>query len=143
MSNTGNTGTGDGTSMAGKAVLVVDDNDLVRSMVVSILEYGGFLVLDVATGRSAIDIVKKKSDEIGCVLLDLSMPHMRGDEVVPELLKIRSDLPVLIYSVDDYTAVAYRLTPLNVAGYIQKPFDPQDLVERIQELMPEQGKSVS
>ena len=115
-------------------ILVVDDHELVRNLVVGMLKNEGFEVLSAASGPEAIELVRQDND-IGCVLQDLSMPRMSGEEVIAELKTIRSELPILVYSADDESVVAHRLAPLGVAGYIQKPFDPDVLVAKLRMLM--------
>jgi CheY-like chemotaxis protein len=111
-----------------KSVLVVDDNDLVRNLIVTILEDAGIEALTAATGTEAIKLVTDRGDNIGCVLQDLSMPIMTGDKVVAALLEIDPNLPIIILSVDDAAYSAARLSELDIAGYIQKPFDADELV---------------
>ncbi len=117
-----------------RAVLVVDDHELVRNLVVSMLTNEGFNVLSAASGPEAIEVVRADSN-VHCVLQDLSMPNMRGEEVILEISHIRPDLSVLVYSADEESAVAHRLSHLGIAGYLQKPFDPEALITKIRALM--------
>ena len=118
-----------------KSVLIVDDNELVRNLIVTLLEDAGFDVLTAASGLDAIEVVSKQASRVSCVLQDLSMPEMPGEQVVAELHKIRPDLPVIILSVDDPAYSASRLSGLSISGYVQKPFDSDDLVTRIKEVI--------
>ncbi len=70
-----------------KVVLVVDDHDLVRSLVVGILESNGFSALSATTGPEAIKLMRERNRDIGCVIQDLSMPQMSGEEVIVEFLE--------------------------------------------------------
>ena len=115
-------------------VLVVDDHELVRNLVVSMLTNEGFNVLSAASGPEAIEVIHEDSN-VHCVLQDLSMPNMSGEEVILEISHIRPDLSVLVYSADEETTVAHRLTHLGIAGYVQKPFDPEVLITKIRALM--------
>ena len=117
-----------------RAVLVVDDHDLVRNLVVSMLTNEGFNVLSAASGPEAIEVIHEDSS-VHCVLQDLSMPNMSGEEVILEISHILPDLSVLVYSADEETAVAHRLSHLGIAGYLQKPFDPDVLITKIRALM--------
>ena len=63
------------------------------------------------------------------------MPKMSGEEVIAEMSGIRPELPVLVYSAAEESAVAHRLMSLGIAGYLQKPFDPEELISRLNELM--------
>lgn len=117
-----------------KVTLVVDDHELVRNLVVSMLVNEGFNVLSAASGPEALELIRHHSN-IHCVLQDLSMPGMNGEEVIAEISRIRPELSVLVYSADDEAAVAHRLAPLGIAGYLQKPFDPQALMTQVRSLL--------
>lgn len=118
-----------------KSVLVVDDNDLVRNLVVTILEDAGIGVIAAASGREAIALATNQGDDIGCVLQDMSMPVMPGEQVVASLLEIDPGLPIIILSVDDEAYSASRLKGLNIAGHMQKPFDADALIAKIHEVI--------
>ena len=70
-------------------VLVVDDEQIVREMAKRALERHGYTVLLADSGLAAIDVCRRHPGEIALVVLDLSMPHMSGEEALPELRKIR------------------------------------------------------
>ena len=118
-----------------KSVLVVDDNDLVRNLIVTILEDAGIDVVTAASGKEAVQRVTDDADGIACVLQDLSMPVMPGEEVVAELLRLDPSLAIIIMSVDDAAYSARKLSGLNIAGYIQKPFDATELVKAVSSLI--------
>ena len=118
-----------------KSVLVVDDNDLVRNLIVTILEDSGITVITAASGKEAIRLAASEKQTIGCVLQDLSMPLMSGEEVVAALLEMDPTLPIIILSVDDPSYSATRLSGLDVAGYVQKPFDAVSLVSKVREFI--------
>lgn len=122
-----------------KSVLIVDDNELVRNLIVTILEDARVEVLTASTGPEAIELLGRHGDAIGCVLQDLSMPGMPGEEVVAELLQINPDIPVIVLSVDDPGYSSSRLSGLKIADYIQKPFESDVLITRVRDLIQEQG----
>ncbi|MDJ0698714.1 MAG: response regulator [Woeseiaceae bacterium] len=112
-------------------VLVVDDNDLVRNLIEAILSDAGCEVLTASSGPGAVDIVSRNGDSIDCVIQDLSMPKMPGEQVISELNKLRPGLPVIVLSVDDAAYSAPRLAGLSIAAYVQKPFDSDVLVAKV------------
>lgn len=120
-----------------KSVLIVDDNELVRNLIVTILKDAGFDALEAASGPEAVELVNTQREKIACVLQDLSMPVMPGEQVVAELHKIEPELPVVILSVDDVAYGASRLSGLRIAGYIRKPFDSDVLVAKVSEVIGE------
>jgi CheY-like chemotaxis protein len=118
-----------------KSVLVVDDNELVRNLIETVLKNAGLDVVTAASGPDAIRLLEKRSDSIACVLQDLSLPSMPGEQVVSELHKIKPGLPVIILTVDDAAYNASRLAGLSLSGYIQKPFDANVLVAKVTALI--------
>lgn len=118
-----------------KSVLIVDDNELVRNLIETILKDAGFDVLTAASGIEAIELVSRHRHKIACVLQDLSMPLMQGEQVVSELHELEPDLPIIVLSVDDAAYSASRLSGLRIAGYIQKPFDPNLLVTKVSDVI--------
>lgn len=118
-----------------KSVLVVDDNEPVRNLIETILANAGLDVVTAASGPEAIRLLDGHDDSIGCVLQDLSLPDMPGEQVAAELLRIRPDLPIIILTVDDPAACVSRLSGVDIAGYFQKPFDSDVLIAMVREIV--------
>ncbi|MCX7046763.1 MAG: PAS domain S-box protein [Candidatus Sumerlaeota bacterium] len=104
------------------AVLLVDDEEIVLNVAQKMLERCGFRVIMAADGREAIKIFKERADEIACVLLDLTMPHMDGAETYRELRRIRSDIRVILASGYNAQEIARRFAGQDLAGFIEKPY---------------------
>jgi two-component system, cell cycle sensor histidine kinase and response regulator CckA len=111
-------------------VLVVDDEDAVRMVARRILEHHGFTVVSAADGGEAVALLRQHSN-VAAVLLDLSMPSMSGEDVLRELRRVRSDLPVILCSGYSQEQVAERFAGHDVAGFVQKPFRGLALVEKV------------
>ena len=126
-----------GTSRGGHSgglVLVADDEEMVRSLVERMLRRGGFSVLTAADGRQAVQLFREHADEIACVLLDLTMPHLDGEQAFAQLRRIRPEVKVVLcsgYSEQEATA---RFSGKGLAGFLQKPFG-MSLLDKIQELI--------
>jgi len=113
-------------------ILVVDDDEAVRDLMVSVLQTKQRDVLTAASGEEAIEIVRKV--DVGLVLLDLSMPGLNGVDAFRELHALRPGLPVVIvtgYPDSDLMARALEIGPFTM---ISKPVDLnqiQKTVDRI------------
>jgi PAS domain S-box-containing protein len=86
-------------------VLLVDDEEAVRQVACEMLSTLGFGVLSASNGREAIETLKQRADDIKCVLLDLTMPGMGGEETLQEM---RAVVPVFIqkpYRIRELRAV--------------------------------------
>ena len=103
-------------------VLVVDDEEDVRSVARHVLEQAGFAVLLAEDGRVAQDVFRRHADDIDVVLLDLTMPHAGGEVTLEEIRRVRHDVAVVISS--GYTAedVSQRFTGTQLSGFLQKPY---------------------
>jgi CheY-like chemotaxis protein len=122
------------TAPAG-AVLVVDDEEAVRNIGSRALGRVGFTVHLAADGREALDIFREKQDEILCVVLDMTMPHMDGEETFRELRRIRQDVRVILSSGYTEQDITNRFMGKGLAGFIQKPYRPGELVELIRQAL--------
>ena len=121
---------------ASGTVLVADDEPKLLEMLERILSDRGFTVVTAADGREAVDIFRERAGEIACVVLDLTMPRMDGEETYLELRRLDAEIPVIIASGFHRQEVEQRF---NGAGpevrFIQKPFDINILVEEIEAVM--------
>jgi PAS domain S-box-containing protein len=116
-------------------VLVVDDEEMVRELTRASLEQFGFTVLSAADGQEGVELFAERADEVDLVLLDMTMPRMGGEEAFRELRKLRPRVPVILssgYNEQDATA---RFAGKGLAGFIQKPYRPSELLARIREAL--------
>ena len=74
-------------------VLVVDDEEIVRSLAKKMVEIAGFSVLTANDGEEAVRLYREHQDEIACVLLDLTMPKMGGEETFRAIRQISPGCP--------------------------------------------------
>ena len=119
-------------SSAGEGtVLVVDDEEAVRSVVKATLERHGYRVLQAGNGIEALEIFEQAPHQIAVVLLDLTMPLMSGEETLHRLRAIRPDVPVLLSSGYNQIEVIQRFTGQGLAGFIGKPYSAATLVAKI------------
>ena len=127
-----------GSPLAGRGsglVLLVDDEEIVRRVGGRMLRLSGFDVLTAADGREAIEVFGQRRDEIACVVLDLSMPHMGGEETLEHLRRIRSDVPVIISSGFTEQEVVDRFVGKGIAGFVQKPYNAAAMVAELRQAM--------
>jgi PAS domain S-box-containing protein len=116
-------------------VLVVDDDETVRLVTGAILERAGYRVVMASDGRDAVDIFKRRQDEIGIVLLDMTMPVMGGEESFRELRQINPRIPVVLSSGYNEQEATNRFVGKGLAGFVQKPFDARTLLAKLDEAL--------
>ena len=115
----------------GVVVLVVDDEDTVRNVARRTLERAGYIVDTAPDGQAALDMVRAEPGRYGCVLLDLTMPRLSGEETQLELQRSVPSLPVVISSGFSEQEAIRRFEGRGVAGFVEKPYLPADLTAAI------------
>lgn len=118
-------------------VLVVDDENQVRDLARRMLERLGFSVLVAANGQEAVRIYREQSKQITCILLDLSMPGLSGEETFRELKRLEQNARVIMSSGYNEQEVIQRFAGKGFAGFIQKPYQIRILGEKIKEVLGE------
>jgi DNA-binding response OmpR family regulator len=115
-------------------VLVVDDDDLFRELVATILKRAGYRTVEAATGEEALDLAERERPEL--VVLDVHLPGISGHEVCQTLRAGEDGPPVLFVSGERMEAYD-RVAGLLVGGddYLVKPFAPDELLARMRALI--------
>jgi len=108
-------------------ILLVDDEETIRALGSEMLETLGFSVVTAGDGRQAIDIYQQRQEEIAAVILDLTMPHVDGEEAFRELRRIKADVRVVMSSGYNEMEVSQRFLGKRLAGFIQKPYKLAEL----------------
>jgi PAS domain S-box-containing protein len=112
-------------------VLVIDDERLVRTVAQMTLEKSGYTVLLAEDGKQAIELFGRYYSQIGCVVLDLAMPVMDGEETLPRLISLRPDIPVILSSGFGEDEAVRRFQGKRLAGFLQKPYRAADLAAKV------------
>ncbi len=124
-----------GVGGAGSTILVVEDEDVVRSLVRKVLERRGFAVLDAATGTEALRIMEDPERVIDLLFTDVVMPDMNGRDVVEAARRLRPDLAVLYTSGYAETVIAHQGKLEDGIHFLEKPFTPDALAEKVEEAL--------
>ncbi len=119
----------------GESVLLVEDEDSVRTLAKRILTEGGYKVTAFSRGRDALPLLEDPVRDFDLLISDVVMPGMRGVELVRRALAMRPGLPVLMMSgyttpMEDDDRRAMAEAPL-----LEKPFSRRDLLGRVRELL--------
>ena len=114
-------------------VLVVDDEEIVRSLAKNMVEIAGFSVLTAKDGEEAVRMYREHQDEIACVLLDLTMPKMGGEETFRAIRQISPDVRVVLSSGYSEETATGRLAGLGLAGFIQKPYQLDTMIATLRQ----------
>ncbi|MCX5771108.1 MAG: response regulator [Candidatus Hydrogenedentes bacterium] len=117
-------------------VLVVDDEEVVRRVVSRMLNRLGYKVLAAADGTEAVEIFSGQPDDIGCIIVDLAMPGMDGQQTFLALRQIRPDACILLATGFEEEEVVRRFKDQGFAGFIQKPFSLETLAQKLTDVLP-------
>lgn len=121
-------------------VLVVDDEEAVRELASQVFERSGYEVMMASDGWEAVRIYKElleseRSNDLALILLDMTMPHLSGEDTLRELQNIRGGVPVILSSGYHEQEVQERFQGLGFAGFLQKPYTPGDLSSKVAEVL--------
>ncbi len=117
-------------------VLVADDEPEVRGLLHRILVTSGFQVLEAEDGDAALELVQAHPSA-RLLILDLTMPRLDGAEVVRRLAARGRTLPVVMMSGYSFAQAKARLSSLDVAGFIKKPFLPGAVMAKVKRVLGE------
>ena len=123
--------------MAGETLLLVDDEDNLRSMLEAALRHLGFEVHPVASGREALAAVPVARPDL--IVLDVMLPDLDGFEVCRRLRTEGMKTPVLFLTARDGTEDKVRGLTLGGDDYLVKPFSLEELVARINAVLRRAG----
>jgi signal transduction histidine kinase/ActR/RegA family two-component response regulator len=109
-----------------ETILVVEDDDSVRSMIREVLESQGYSILIASNGREAIERLEGAADEVSLVMTDIVMPEMDGREMWQNLTARGCTIPLVVMSGFPQGDESGEFLK-SAAAYVQKPFGPRDI----------------
>jgi nitrogen-specific signal transduction histidine kinase/CheY-like chemotaxis protein len=121
------------------AILVVDDEELVRELACMTLRSHGHKVLEAKNGKDALDVLAGASPLPSIVLLDLTMPVMGGEELVPILNRDYTGLRIIVTSGYPEEEVRRGFRPDAVAAFLQKPYTVTALADKVARTLESSG----
>jgi PAS domain S-box-containing protein len=110
-------------------ILLVDDEESIRALGRKMLERIGFKVATAADGREALALYEREGNTIDLVVLDLTMPHMDGEETLRALKRMDPEVGIVMASGYSNYDVQARLAGEGLLGFIQKPYTMAQLKE--------------
>ena len=115
-------------------VLVVEDEPDIRLLMRLSLEEAGLQILEAATGAEAIAVVDEEAPHL--ILLDLRLPDMTGWDVIRRIRDTGiEDIPVIVVSAHVTETTSGKMEEMACRGFIEKPFDPRDLLRMVGEVL--------
>ncbi len=116
-------------------ILLVDDEDVIATVVKQMLERLGYQVTSRTSSIEALEAFRASSYKFDIVITDMQMPNMSGDKLASELTKIRPDIPVLLCTGFSETMSEVKAASLGINGFLLKPIVMKDLSHKIREVL--------
>ena len=113
------------------AVLIVEDEDVLRQAVGKMLRKNGFEVFEAADGSSAIDVLRSNRGKIDVILLDMTIPGASSREVVEEAANVRPDIRVILTSAYSQEMFSHATSIPQIRNFIRKPFQLVNLLNTL------------
>jgi putative nucleotidyltransferase with HDIG domain len=111
-------------------ILVVDDEELIRSAIVAFLDDQGYETVSAASGEQALQIVRRQ--KVAALLLDVHLPGMNGIELVPQLLELEPSLAILMLTAVNDATTATLCMQRGAMDYLIKPVETEHLGRAVQ-----------
>lgn len=119
--------------------LVVDDSAVMRKVLIGALSRAGIDEVDqAADGVEAVDAVSK--NDYGLILMDWNMPNMLGIDALREIRSAGKVMPVIMVTTEAEKARVIEALKSGATNYIIKPFEPQTIVQKIQDTLAQVSK---
>ncbi len=121
-----------------KTILVIDDEEKVRTTIKSLIEKLGYSVLGADSAEAAVELTRTYEGDIDLALLDIKLPDMEGGSLYPLIKKARPGMKVIIcsgYSLDSHVK---QILKEGADGFIQKPFALKTIAKKIKEALEDQ-----
>lgn len=115
-------------------VVIADDHPLLREGLRRIIEFeeGIEVIAEVGDGQGAINAMRSLTFDI--LLMDLNMPGVNGLEACKVIRRERSDIGIIVLTIDDSDEKVFQVLQLGVAGYLLKDVEPKTLIESIRKV---------
>ena len=116
-------------------ILLIDDEKMILDVGIELLDELGYEVISAMSGNEAVEVFKNDRDKIDLIIMDMIMPGMGGGETYDRLKEIDPDIKVLLSSGYSINGQATKILRRGCDGFIQKPFNMNQLAEKVQEIL--------
>jgi len=120
-----------------ETVLLIDDEDIIVEVGTQLLESLGYKVFIARSGREAIDVYRENKEKIDVIILDMIMPDMSGSDTYDRLREINPDSKIILSSGYSINGQAAEILGRGCNGFFQKPFNLEQLSQKIREILDE------
>lgn len=128
---------GEDTEIPGgsETILIVEDEDAIRSNIESLFQSKGYRVIAARDGGEAVEFYRKKMDEIELVISDLGLPIVSGDQVLFLLKAINPAVKVILASGYFEPETKRALVNAGALDFVQKPYTPEHILRKVRKAL--------
>ena len=116
-------------------ILLVDDEAMILDVSAQMLKRFGYSVIEVRSGKEAIEAYKENKAKIDMVILDIVMPDIGAAEIYDKLKEFDRNVKILLSSGYSIEGKAAEIMERGCKGFIQKPFNMEQLSKKIREIL--------
>jgi DNA-binding response OmpR family regulator len=120
---------------AGKSVLIVEDEQELRSLFAILLEMEGFKVLQANDGSQGIDLLQRHIGEVRLLITDLNMPKIKGIDLISKARALNPAIKIVGTSGMGGKAVQEMVIKAGADEFIAKPFQPSEAIAKVKAIL--------
>jgi|GEM_PF-1987535 len=121
----------DAQALAGKHILIVDDEELVREVTVMMVEEAGAVTFTARDGAEAVEVFALQHKNLAAVFMDFSMPHLNGFQAFEKMQEISKAVPVVLVSGLKITPEVEAARAQEKLSFLNKPFKQDDVISAL------------
>ena len=116
-------------------ILIVEDNNVMRELLKSLLISEGHEVLSAHDGLEAVELYKTEGEKIDIVITDVEMPNLSGVEAYRQIKRINPEAKVIFVTGAMNGRLKKQLQNEGIQGFFQKPYSPNDILAKVREIL--------
>ncbi len=116
-------------------ILFIDDEEVLTKIGKKILELQGYSVTTFTSSIAALNIFESQPDDFDLIITDIAMPDLSGKELAVELLKIRPDMPIILFTGYSSMIAKESAEEIGISEYCLKPYDSKQLATTVRKVL--------
>jgi len=116
-------------------ILFIDDEQVLADIGGQMLERLGYRVVTKTDSLEAIELFQREPDSFDLVITDMTMPHMTGDKLAQELIRIRSDIPIILCTGHSTQISEEKAKEIGIQLLLMKPLDNRMIAETVRKVL--------
>ena len=116
-------------------VLIVEDEEELRSLFAILLEMDGFTVFQAGDGRKGLEMLQEHVREIGLLITDLNLPRIGGVDLISKARSLNPDIKIVGTSGMSGEAVRLMVIKAGADDFLPKPFQPQEAISKLRSIL--------